>query len=270
MPIFLLAALAAWLPSSTPQRSGDPVLTRELLGIERSLWQAWKARDTTFYRRTLLPDAMYVSGGGVSSVNETIHQVVAFSCVVDSTVLDRPETRRTSATDAVLMVHASVTYHCGERSLHAAAWSSTGFTRRAGKWRIAFHQESEEPAARSTTGDDAAAVRSVVGAYLYGLKFNNVDSLRRAFHADARLNFVKRDGSLGQLSQEEWYRGFAASAGKEEEGDLRIASLDISKDVASVKVVETYPKSRYTDYLNLVRWDGSWRIVNKVYTAEPR
>jgi hypothetical protein len=115
---------------------------------------------------------------------------------------------------------------------------------------------------------DNLAVRSVVGAYLYGLKHNTVDSLKAAFLPEARLYFVKRDGTLGQLTQEEWYRGFAASAGKEEEGDLRIASLEITKDIATVKVVERYPKSTYTDYLNLVRSGGAWRIVNKVFTAE--
>jgi hypothetical protein len=37
-----------------------------------------------------------------------------------------------------------------------------------------------------------------------------------------------------------------------------------------VKVVEDYPGSRYTDFLSLVRFDGQWRIVNKVFTAEKR
>jgi hypothetical protein len=59
-----------------------------------------------------------------------------------------------------------------------------------------------------------------------------------------------------------------ASAGKEEPGDLHIAALEVSGDIASVKVVEDYPRSRYIDYLSLVRFDGAWRIVNKVYTAE--
>ncbi|MEO8140591.1 MAG: nuclear transport factor 2 family protein, partial [Gemmatimonadota bacterium] len=70
--------------------------------------------------------------------------------------------------------------------------------------------------------------------------------------------------------QEEWYAGFANSAGKEEEGDLRITALEVTRDVASVKVVEDYATSRYTDYLSLLYFDGEWRIVNKVYAAERR
>jgi hypothetical protein len=80
---------------------------------------------------------------------------------------------------------------------------------------------------------DEQAVRTVVEAYLHGLKFND-------------------------------------SAGKEEAGELRITALEVTNDIASVKVVEDCPGSRYTDYLSLVRFGGRWQIVNKIYTAEKR
>lgn len=113
-------------------------------------------------------------------------------------------------------------------------------------------------------------VSAVVEHYLHGLKFNDVASLRTAFWPEAMLYWVKRDGSLGRLTQEDWYKSFAASAGKEEQGELRIDALDVVGDIASVKVVETYPKSVYIDYLNLLRMNGRWLIVNKVYTSRPR
>jgi len=128
---------------------------------------------------------------------------------------------------------------------------------------------SAQPASR-TPDPQEAAVRTVVEAYLHGLKFNDVPSLRSAFWPDAKLLFVNKNGSLGQLSQEEWYKMFAGSAGKEEEGDLRIASVDIADNAASVKVIETYPKSIYVDYLNLLRLNDKWIIVNKIYTSRAR
>lgn len=115
---------------------------------------------------------------------------------------------------------------------------------------------------------DEAAVRSVIERYLHGLKFNDVASFEEAFWPEARLFFVRKNGGLGQLTQQDWYKGFTASAGKEEQGELRIAALEVTDDIASVKVVEEYPGSRYIDYLSLVRFDGAWRIVNKVYTSE--
>ena len=124
--------------------------------------------------------------------------------------------------------------------------------------------------ASRTRDPQEGAVRAVVETYLHGLKFNDVPSLRTAFWPDAKLLFVNRNGSLGQLSQEEWYRMFAGSAGKEEAGDLRIASVDITDNAASVKVIETYPKSVYVDYLNLLRLNGKWIVVNKIYTSRAR
>ena len=115
-----------------------------------------------------------------------------------------------------------------------------------------------------------SAVREVVHRYLHGLKFNDTVSLHAAFWPEARLYFVNRDGTLGELTQAKWYTMFAASAGKEEKGDLRIDEVEVTKDAASVKVVEDYPGSRYTDYLNLLRINGRWWIVNKIYTVEQR
>jgi hypothetical protein len=35
------------------------------------------------------------------------------------------------------------------------------------------------------------------------------------------LFFVRENGELEELTQENWYKGFTASAGKEEKGELR-------------------------------------------------
>lgn len=44
----------------------------------------------------------------------------------------------------------------------------------------------------------------------------------------------------------------------------------MSGNIASVKVLEVYPKSVYIDYLNMLRIGNEWRIVNKIYTSHPR
>jgi putative lumazine-binding protein len=124
--------------------------------------------------------------------------------------------------------------------------------------------------AASQKNPEEAAVRRAVEHYLHGLKFNDVSDLKAAFFPEAKLFFVKRDGQLGQLTQEQWYKGFEASAGKEEKGDLRIVAVDVTGNAASVKVVETYDTSIYTDYLSLLKWNGEWKIVNKIYAVEPR
>ena len=122
---------------------------------------------------------------------------------------------------------------------------------------IAAKKDSEE-----------AAVRQTVEHYLYGLKHNDVESLKKAFYSEAKLFFVNKDNQLGQLTQDQWYAGFAASAGQEEKGDLRITAVDITGNAASVKVEEFYENSKYTDYLSLLKFNGAWKIVNKIYVVE--
>jgi Putative lumazine-binding len=117
---------------------------------------------------------------------------------------------------------------------------------------------------------DESLVRETIQHYLHGLKFNDVESLKKAFYPDSKLFFVKKNGSLGQLTQTDWYEGFKANAGKEEEGDLQIASVDVTGTIASVKVEEDYPGSHYTDYVSLLKLDGEWRIVNKVFYARSK
>lgn len=117
---------------------------------------------------------------------------------------------------------------------------------------------------------EEANVRTTVNEYLHGLKFNDVKSFERTFTPDARLMFINRSGALGELSQPDWYRGFAGVAGKEEPGEFEVLAIDITGNAASVKVQETYPKSVYANYLSLLKVGTEWKIVNKIYTSRPR
>jgi Putative lumazine-binding len=125
-------------------------------------------------------------------------------------------------------------------------------------------------AASAEQQSEDVLVRQTVETYLHGLKFNDVPSFKKAFYPEAKLFFVKKDGTLGQLTQEQWYQGFAESAGKQEEGELSIVATDITGKAASVKVREVYPTSVYTDYVSLLKLGAEWKIVSKVYMAEKR
>ncbi|MEO6323766.1 MAG: nuclear transport factor 2 family protein, partial [Thermoanaerobaculia bacterium] len=70
-----------------------------------------------------------------------------------------------------------------------------------------FHSVVVAPFAKAASPEEAV-VRQTVQAYLHGLQFNDVPSLKVAFHPEAKLFFAKKDGSLGQITQEQWYKGF--------------------------------------------------------------
>ena len=111
----------------------------------------------------------------------------------------------------------------------------------------------------------------MVESYLHGLKFNDVESLRvrRSGPTPSSSSWTRR-AALGQLTQSQWYADVRRVGGEGRKGDLKIAALEVTRDIASVKVVENCPGSRHIDYLSLVRFDGAWKIVNKIYTSERR
>ena len=109
-------------------------------------------------------------------------------------------------------------------------------------------------AAPAPPSPEEPAVRAKVERYLHGLKFNDVASFREAFLPEAKLYFVRRDGTLRTaFTQDKWYESFRENAGKEEAGELRIASVDVAGNAASVRVEEEYPGSRYVDYLSMLK-----------------
>ena len=126
-----------------------------------------------------------------------------------------------------------------------------------------------EAAAAQAPVTPEAQVRAVVERYLHGLKFNDTKDFEAVFWPDARLLFVKKDGSIGQLTQQDWYRMFAGSEGKEEAGTLKILSVDVTDNAAAVKVIETYPKSVYVDYLNLLHFFFNDTATTEIYTSRP-
>jgi hypothetical protein len=124
--------------------------------------------------------------------------------------------------------------------------------------------------AQTSHVSDSSAAAAVVTDYLQGLQFNDTLRLTKAFWPSTKLLWVKRDSTLGELTQTAWYASFRGSVGQRVEGTLRMVKLELTGSAATAKVVEEYPDSRYTDYLGLLRIAGRWWIVSKLYVAERR
>jgi hypothetical protein len=50
----------------------------------------------------------------------------------------------------------------------------------------------------------------------------------------------------------------------------RIESVDVTGNAAIAKVVLDYPQATLTDYFALLKIDGKWQIVNKIFHSEPK
>jgi hypothetical protein len=117
---------------------------------------------------------------------------------------------------------------------------------------------------------DEAGARVPLELYLKGHATGDGEYYRRAFHPDAKIQGI-RDGKLVSRTREE----FAAGApGKPADDEAlrrrRIVSVDVVDDAAFAKIELDYPRIKFTDYFTLLKVDGEWKIMSKVYHGEAK
>ena len=117
---------------------------------------------------------------------------------------------------------------------------------------------------------ERAAVVATVELYFQGHATGDGAYFRRAFHPDTRLFWVK-DGKLATWTRDEFAARFAgAPAPDEARRKRRILSIDITGDAAVAKVELDYPDAIFIDYLSLLKIEGSWLVINKIFHREDR
>ncbi|MDV3458810.1 nuclear transport factor 2 family protein [Sphingomonas sp. HF-S4] len=115
---------------------------------------------------------------------------------------------------------------------------------------------------------DEVGARAAVNHYLAGHATGSADEFRAAFHPKAML-YWNRDGAFTERTGTDYIAGAPGKPAADEAQRRRaIESLDITGNAAMAKVVLDYPGVKFTDYLSLVKADGEWRIVNKIFNVE--
>ena len=90
------------------------------------------------------------------------------------------------------------------------------------------------------------------------------------FHPQSKL-FWMRDDTLNTRTSAEYIAGASGSPAEDEDQRRReIAMVDVTGDAAVAKIVLDYPTALLTDYMSLLKIDGEWKIVNKIFTMEPK
>jgi hypothetical protein len=110
------------------------------------------------------------------------------------------------------------------------------------------------------------AVQSVVHLYVDGMTFAHDAALRKAFHPKASI-IGNYENAVEWLSVDEFVAA-VASEGAAPAGTqplIDILALDITGDAASVKLIDAFAGLKFTDYLSLLKVNGRWVIVSKLY-----
>ena len=112
---------------------------------------------------------------------------------------------------------------------------------------------------------DFEDVIATVSKYVEGLRVGNIDDLSKAFHKDAVMygftNGVLLGGPIKNLYD------FVKKNGTAPDIKTRLDILAITPTTAVVRVdmEKDAISANYTDFHTLIKVDGTWRVIAKVY-----
>ena len=120
----------------------------------------------------------------------------------------------------------------------------------------------------TTNVSEYDVIAKVVQHYIDGAKSGRGDDMKPAFHADATIfGYVGVDMFAGPIQQ---LFDWNDENGPATELQARIASIDLIGTVASVRLeLDNWTGHRFTDLFTLLKVDGEWKIMNKVFHLHP-
>jgi len=116
--------------------------------------------------------------------------------------------------------------------------------------------------------EDYLAVSKTINYYLEGGTNSDYNTLIKAFHTDAEVKFINDQKELQSKKASDFFGGM--KIGPKSNRKTRIANINISGTAASAHLVIELPDGEINDYMILLKIDGVWKIVTKIYYGEKR
>ncbi|MBG6129433.1 protease I [Aquimarina sp. EL_43] len=110
---------------------------------------------------------------------------------------------------------------------------------------------------------DKALVEKTVTYYLDGGTNNDFETLKKAFHTNATMKFISKDG-YKEVNALEFFKK-VMKPGPKQNRKTKIASIDITGNAAQAKLEIEYETFAFIDYMNLLKVDGEWKVVSKIF-----
>jgi hypothetical protein len=115
----------------------------------------------------------------------------------------------------------------------------------------------------SDSTSDLNTITTILQSYFDGLHHGDVAKLNSIFHPDA---WLKAPGARRSLSQ--WLADVATRLTPAELNkpyDFKILTIDVVQDQAMAKLHCPLFDFNYVDFIGLLKEEGKWRIVTKMY-----
>ncbi|MFL1895193.1 nuclear transport factor 2 family protein [Aquimarina sp. 2-A2] len=111
-----------------------------------------------------------------------------------------------------------------------------------------------------------ALVEQTISYYLDGGTNNDFELLKKAFHETATMKFVRK-GEYKEVNALEFFEK-AITPGPKQNRTAKIITIDISGNAAQAKLTIEYPTFYFMDYMNLLKIDGEWKVVSKIFNRQ--
>jgi len=120
----------------------------------------------------------------------------------------------------------------------------------------------------STNVSEYDAIAKTFQHYIDGAKSGRSAAMRPGFHQDATIfGYVGADLWGGPIQK---FFDYNDRNGPAKDVEVRIASIDVFDTIAVARLeIDNWTGHRYTDLFTLLRVDGEWKIMNKVFRLHP-
>ncbi len=120
----------------------------------------------------------------------------------------------------------------------------------------------------TTKSTEHDAIIEVVQHYIDGAKSGSGEQMKPAFHEDATIfGYIGPDLFAGPIQK---LFAWNDDNGPATELEAQIASIDLIETVATVRLeLDNWTGHRFTDLFTLLKVDGQWKIMNKVFHLHP-
>ena len=112
--------------------------------------------------------------------------------------------------------------------------------------------------------DPKVEIAKTVQQYIDGAKSGKGDDMKPAFHQDATIfGYAGTDLFAGPIQELfDWNDQNGPATGLQ----AQITSIDVVDTIATVRLeLDNWTGSRYTDQFTMLKVDGEWKIMNKVF-----
>ena len=125
----------------------------------------------------------------------------------------------------------------------------------------------------STRCTELESIRKVIDLYIEGVRTGNVESLRQAFHPQSSMfGWKGKDLFVTPIQGLYYYIASTPSPAKSgEQTQFIITSIQVADNAATVAMaMDSYHEHDFMDYFQLLKVDGRWWIVSKLFHATPQ